>query len=274
MEGLASRTEVWYPISGGVEEKVVKGAFLRTLNQRPPVDCALRVEHSNLPLARSTSKSGEPSLKLEERTEGLWAIATLNPRDPEVQSLRAKAEHTDLQMSFAFRCDRDRYNEDYTRREILEVNLARGDVAICCFGASETTELSISERSDTTIAERRSFAERLSGRVAGPQLGWRASSTTCEQCGGALGCPNCEPDGTYPTPITSVSTDGRSVVGSVRLTDFRRKALALSPSAFPSDPERFLRKQIAAEDRRREMADLARRKRLTDDWASQLGMRR
>lgn len=261
MEGLASRVEVWYPISGGVEEKVVKNAFRRTLNQQPPVDVALRVEHSNLPLARSTSKNGEPSLKLEERAEGLWAIAQLNPRDPEVQSLRAKSEHTDLQMSFSFRCTSDRYNEDYTRREILEVNLARGDVAICCFGASETTELSITERGASTLEERRAYADRLSGRVAGPHLGWRSNGATCETCGGALGCPNCESDGTYPAPPVSTATDGRSALdGLPSMDSYRRKA------GIGGKVETALRRSIVEENQRKDNAEYERRAQLMRDW--------
>jgi hypothetical protein len=99
---------------------------------------------------------------------------------------------------------------------VLEVNLSRGDVAICAYGANEHTGLTITERevSSSTIEERRAYSELLSGRVAGPGAVLRAVEGVCDRCGGerAFTCPNCEPDGTTPAPIASAVTDGRSAL--------------------------------------------------------------
>jgi Caudovirus prohead serine protease len=270
MRGLASRTEIWYPIGAGIEEKVCAKAFVRTLNNKP--DVCLNLGHgqggSGLPLARTTARNGgKPSLFLEETREGLAVEAILSIQDPEIVSLRAKAEHCDLQMSFCFKCDQDKWSADLTKREILAANLSRGDVAICAFGANEHTELTISERAASSVAERRSFADRLAGRVAGPQFGWRGNSSACEKCGGALNCSNCELGArTYATPVASTATDGRSIVGNPRLDAYRRKALALSPGALPNSSEQYLRRAVSAEERRKANEDFARKARLMQDW--------
>jgi HK97 family phage prohead protease len=269
MRGLASRTEVWYPIGGGAEEKICRSAFVRTINTIPPPDVALRIEHSNLPLARSTSKNGKPTLRLSETEAGLTFEATLNPRDGDVRDLQAKAEHTDLQCSFAFRCNRDQWNADMTRREILEVNMARGDIAVCCFGANEQTGLTVSERGALTLDERRAFAARLDGRVAGPQWGFRASNS-CDRCGAAmdLRCSNCEPDGTYMAPPVSVATDGRSALDEFPSLDYYRKRAGLGTAV-----EQRLRRVVNEENKRKAAAELEHRKTMTDDWRAELEAR-
>jgi len=255
MHGLASRTETWYPIGGAQEEVVRKGAFARTLSEAP--DVALRVEHSNLPLARSTSKSGKPTLTLSENDEGLVFRAELNPRDSDVQDLRAKAEHTDLQCSFAFRCNRDRWDAEMERREVLEVNLHRGDVAICAFGANESTGLTIAERgAGSTLEERRAVADRLSGRVIGPVVG----RSTCARCGGSgtieLRCPSCsnaEGDGEPPAISGTVAADGRSLLSTITARNRRAEQAFMRahrtgqpPTADPFDTaRRFLAERQA-----------------------------
>jgi HK97 family phage prohead protease len=166
---LASVTGVWYPIGGGVQEKMVPGCFTRTLKNQPPPDVALRLEHDGLPIARSTSKTGSPTLQLSEVDDGLLGVADLNPRDPDVQSLRAKAEHLDLQASFAFRCNRDAWSDDLMRREVLEVNMHEGDLSIVAFGANSQTTVAVDARGSAfTLEQRKALADRLRGRVAGP----------------------------------------------------------------------------------------------------------
>jgi len=200
LRGLASRTDVWYPIGRDQQELIRPGAFGRTLAEGP--DVCLRIEHSALPLARSTSKTGTPSLELSEGSEGLHFTASLNLADPDVQSLRAKAENVDLQCSFAFRCNADSWDDRMERREVHEVNLHKGDVSIVAYGANEQTSVAISERGASTLEERRACADRLAGRVAGPgALLLRSDYSTAElEHLGGEGKAFLNPDGHYSYP--------------------------------------------------------------------------
>jgi HK97 family phage prohead protease len=180
LEGYASTFRVWYPIGVGVEERMRFGAFKRSLAEGPAV--ALRVEHSALPLAHT--KGG--SLQLSEDGTGLLTVASLNPRDPDVQSLRAKAENSPLQMSFAFRCNKDSWNEDRSRREVVEAGLHKGDVSIVCYGANEATSLSIDARAGaSSLEERRAFGERIRGYTGGPKWGFTLAAEAEEPRGHA-----------------------------------------------------------------------------------------
>src|ERR1019366_4615810 len=97
---------------------------------------ALLIEHQGLPLGRTARASSKPNLALTEDPEGLFVEADLNPADPRIAELRAVAEHSDLQMSFSFKCTSDSWNDDFTRREVKGIGLHRGDVTICTYGAN------------------------------------------------------------------------------------------------------------------------------------------
>jgi HK97 family phage prohead protease len=157
LEGYASVFGTFYPIGRGVEEQVVPGAFKRTLKESPRV--ALRVEHDHLPLAHT--KTG--SLKLREDAKGLRVTANLNPRDPDAQGLLAKSENSPIEMSFSFRCNREERSEDMKQRWVKEALIDKCDVSACCFGANPDTSMTMGQRGDSSLSERRAFVEQLSG---------------------------------------------------------------------------------------------------------------
>lgn len=138
--GEASVVEHPYTVHdmfGEFTETVRDGAFDKTLSENP--DVVFLVNHEGLPLARTTSGtlrlSTSPNLKIG---------ASLEPSDPDVQRIDPKIRRGDLnEMSFAFRVTRQSWNEDYTERDILEVNLHRGDVSVVTYGASPTTTASL-----------------------------------------------------------------------------------------------------------------------------------
>ena len=166
LTGLACRTNVWYevgdPARGGYFEMVVGGAFRRTLSESP--DTVLNIQHggagTGLPLARTTAGT----LRLEESQRGLEVSADLDALDPEPVALQRKLDRGDLdgQMSFAF-LDLTPvgkgWNEDFTRRRITCLTLARGDVSIVVYGANEATEAEIR-------AQRQAAASSSHGRHA------------------------------------------------------------------------------------------------------------
>jgi hypothetical protein len=68
-------------------------------------------------------------------------------------------------MSVAFRVPKggDRWNEDRSRREVIEASLSRGDVTVTNFGCNEAATATISSRGAEGDKERRAYAEGLKG---------------------------------------------------------------------------------------------------------------
>ena len=146
--GWASVVENPYPV-GPFVETIKRGAFTKTLSEK--ADCVLLVGHEGLPLARTTSGT----LRLSEDSRGLRVDATLDPDDPDVQSLIPKVRRGDLDgMSFAFSVVRQSWDADYENREIHEVSLHRGDVSIVTYGANGAASFS--------MRDARAFLETLS----------------------------------------------------------------------------------------------------------------
>lgn len=138
LTGYASVTDTPYEV-GFYVETIRRGAFARTLSEAP--DVVLLLNHEGLPLART--KAG--TLRLAEDDHGLKVDADLDPIDPDTIRLKRKRDRGDLdgQMSMAFQVTSQKWNEDYTQREILALGLARGDVSVVTHGASPTTSSSI-----------------------------------------------------------------------------------------------------------------------------------
>lgn len=169
--GYASVTEAPYEMEdwlGAYTEVVRRGAFAKTLAEG--ADVPFKVNHDGITLART--KSG--TLRLSEDSTGLLAEADLDPSSPAVQTLRSAMERGDIdEMSFAFRVTRQEWSPDYTQRDILEVNLNKGDVSAVNFGANpHTAGATMSARDLATHLERlsaegrREVFERLAAEFA------------------------------------------------------------------------------------------------------------
>lgn len=138
-EGYASVFNRKYDI-GPYEERILPSAFKRSL-KNPELDCVLRMEHEDLPLARTSS--GTLILR-EEGDVGLKVNADLALDDPDVQRLIPKMRRGDLrEMSFAFRCTDDDWSDDYLQRDVKAADIHRGDVSIVTYGASPTTSATL-----------------------------------------------------------------------------------------------------------------------------------
>ena len=124
---VTSRSYQMFDSAGEYPETVARGAFAGTLGQAPDVKFLLN--HGGLPLARSSGGT----LDLREDDTGLHVEARLNPDHPEVAYVRSAIERRDLNaMSFAFRIldEQGGWNEDFTARNITQVDLNGGDVAL------------------------------------------------------------------------------------------------------------------------------------------------
>lgn len=156
LSGWASVTGHDYDM-GFYRERIRPGAFAETLSQQP--DVQLLINHEGLPLARTVGGS----LRLAEDDRGLCVDATLDASDPDVQRLAPKVRSGLIdQMSFAFSGARSEWDDEYENREIISLNIHRGDVSVVNQGANPATSFSMRslvdrliEPSDEALAELR-----------------------------------------------------------------------------------------------------------------------
>lgn len=169
--GYACVTEVGYEMQdwlGPYTEVVRAGAFKKTLGES--ADVPFLVNHAGLTLART--KSG--TLQLAEDSTGLHTEASLDPSSPHVQALRSAMDRGDVdEMSFAFWVTRQQWSPDYDQRDILEVNLNKGDVSVVNYGANPHTAGAQLNARDLTAHlvrlpedERRQVFDRLAAEYA------------------------------------------------------------------------------------------------------------
>jgi HK97 family phage prohead protease len=142
--GCASATgqgyEMWDWL-GPYTEYVDPGAFGKTL-ARADLDVPLVIEHvPGRRLARTTIAAGELGhLDLRETDAGLMCEADLDPADPDVAYIAAKMKSGLIdEMSFRFMITKGMWSPDWTEYHIQEVDIHRGDVAICAYGANPNT---------------------------------------------------------------------------------------------------------------------------------------
>jgi len=203
LHGYASVVNTPYDM-GFYEEVIKGGSFRRTLSEDP--DVQLLINHSGLPLARS--KSG--TMSLTEDVRGLRVEASLNAGDPDVLALAPKLERRDVDaMSFAFVVREDSWSEDYTRREISDLSLHRGDVSIVSQPANPATSATLREREPAIPGD----------RIASALREWRAATL-------------------LPVERRSLSHDAQHVLGSLlggrsALAELLRLPAPTPPSTRP-----------------------------------------
>lgn len=143
VEGYASVTETPYTMFdwlGSYAEIVRAGAFTKTLSENPQVQ--LLLNHGGLSM--SYTRAGR--LELSEDTEGLHIRAQVNTDRSDVRDMVLALEDGDVdEMSMAFRVPAGKsvWSPDYDQRDILEVDLHRGDVSIVNFGANDATSAAV-----------------------------------------------------------------------------------------------------------------------------------
>jgi len=169
IEGYASVTEApyemwdWY---GSYTEVIREGAFKRTLNANPQVQ--LLLNHGGLSMAYT--RAGR--LRLSEDSTGLHIAADLNTDRGDVRDMVAAIGDGDVdEMSFAFRVpvSGQKWSPDYDQRDILEVDIHRGDVSVVNFGANPATSVAAVRAQDFDRMpddEARILYERLGRRLA------------------------------------------------------------------------------------------------------------
>lgn len=148
IEGYASVTEAPYEMYdwlGSYTEIVRQGAFGKTLSENPQVQ--LLLNHGGLSMAYT--KAG--SLRLSEDSGGLHMAADINTNRGDVRDMLAAVEDGNVdEMSFAFRvpAGKSQWSPDYDQRDILEVDIHRGDVSVVNFGANPATSVAAMRAQD------------------------------------------------------------------------------------------------------------------------------
>ncbi|WP_329564669.1 HK97 family phage prohead protease [Kitasatospora sp. NBC_01266] len=173
--GYASVTETPYAMedwAGPYTEVVRSGAFRQTL--AAGADVPFLINHGGLTLARTASGT----MQLAEDSTGLHVEAALDPASSLVQDLRSAMNRGDVdQMSFGFWVTRQAWSPDFDQRDILEVDLDRGDVSVVNFGANPNTagaQMQLNARDVSgqlqrlSTAERRAVFERLAAEFNAP----------------------------------------------------------------------------------------------------------
>ncbi|MFI0825719.1 HK97 family phage prohead protease [Streptomyces roseolus] len=167
IEGYASVTEAPFEMwdwLGPYSEVVRTGAFGKTLAENPQVQ--LLLNHSGLAMAYT--KAG--TLRLSEDSTGLHMSADVTASRHDVGDMLAALDEGSVdEMSFAFRVTRQQWSPDYDQRDILEVDLHRGDVSVVNFGANPATSVGASMRAADfdrlDEADARALYERLQRRL-------------------------------------------------------------------------------------------------------------
>lgn len=165
IEGYASVTEEPFEMwdwLGPYSEVVRTGAFGKTLAENPQVQ--LLLNHGGLAMAYT--KAG--SLRLSEDATGLHMEADVSTKRSDVGDMLAALEDGSVdEMSFAFRVTRQQWSPDYDQRDILEVDLHRGDVSVVNFGANPATSVGAVRAADfdrLDEADAKALYERLQRR--------------------------------------------------------------------------------------------------------------
>jgi len=95
--------------------------------------------------------------------------ADVNPVRTDVRDMLTAIEDGAVdEMSFAFRVIRQQWSPDYDQRDILEVDMHRGDVSVVNFGANPATSVAMRSQDWDLMSDEdaRSLYERLGRRFA------------------------------------------------------------------------------------------------------------
>lgn len=156
IHGYSTIYDYQYPVAGGPDyggwnETVRSGATKKSLQERE--DVRLLINHTGLPIART--KPGTMTLRSDG--VGLLMDATVDLRSVTVRDLVLAMERGDVdEMSFAFEVTKQKWNRDYTERDILEVKMFDNSIVTYpANGAASAYIKKSNDRSLTPVGEHR-----------------------------------------------------------------------------------------------------------------------
>ncbi|WP_244941485.1 HK97 family phage prohead protease [Bradyrhizobium yuanmingense] len=154
-------------IGGEFRERIARGAFTRTLKERP--DVLMLLDHDSGRVLGRTGAGG--TLWLQENSAGLYFSLKVDPTTPEGQTALGTVGRQDVRgCSFGFRVRAERWDDGGDRlplRTITDVDLH--ELTLTAFPAYPTTTAALRSTAHTNseAAQRRIAARREAMRVRG-----------------------------------------------------------------------------------------------------------
>jgi HK97 family phage prohead protease len=130
---------MWDRLGEPYTESVAQGACKRSL-ANPNIDVPFVFGHSEWGIPFARTKSG--TMQLAEDSRGLHVhVPSMDGRREEVRALASAVERGDVsEMSLAFICNRQEWDDTFEHRTVAEMDLHRGDVSAVIHGANPATD--------------------------------------------------------------------------------------------------------------------------------------
>ena len=130
--------DMWDPWGDPYVEVVRQGAFTQTLAGGPDVPFLIGHNDMGVPLARTRSGT----MQLSQDTRGLHVLAQMDGARSDVRNLASAVERGDLdEMSIGFVTmpGGQQWSPDWMQRDMLGLDLHRGDVSAVALAANPST---------------------------------------------------------------------------------------------------------------------------------------
>jgi HK97 family phage prohead protease len=157
-------------------EIVNQGACTRTLANSCDVPFLIGHNDAGIPMART--KAG--TMTLGQDSHGLWVdVPEMDGSRDDVRALASAVDRGDMdEMSCAFMVMQQQWSPDYEQRNIIEMDLHKGDVSAVVFGANDGTAGSSMTAVPAEALSLRRPVGMLRNRRAGEQRGAFQVDTT------------------------------------------------------------------------------------------------
>jgi hypothetical protein len=191
--------EMWDMWGEPYTEEVQPGSFTRTLANN--CDTAFLIGHYDAGILMARTKSG--TMRLAQDSRGLdVSVPAMDGGREDVRALASAVERGDMdEMSCAFVTRQQAWNDDFTHRSMLEMDLHRGDVSAVVFGANPgTAGSSMTALPTEALTLRRPVSVRMPTQ---PYTAHDGETNACPQCqsvndNAAAYCDQC---GTAMKPV-------------------------------------------------------------------------
>ena len=150
--------DMWDMWGDEYTEVVNPGAFTRTLANS--ADVAFLIGHWDAGILMARTKSG--TMTLSQDSTGLAVLVPdMDGSRDDVRALASAVERGDMdEMSCAFVTRQQQWSPDFTQRNMIELDLHRGDVSAVVFGANAATAGSSMQALGGSLTLRRPVAAR------------------------------------------------------------------------------------------------------------------